>query len=69
MKIYQITELGARYSHNPYLEKTLDNRILSILDKCVGANREKLMVLTGASEEEIMASLSRLRRNQFVVSN
>jgi len=69
MRIYQITERGARYSHNPYLENSLDNRILSILDSCVGANREKLVSLTGESEENILASLSRLRSHQFIVSS
>lgn len=61
MIFFEITPRGSRYCHSPYLERTLDVKILDYLDKKTSANKEQIINYTGANDSDVSGALLRLQ--------
>jgi len=66
MKIYQLTQVGAKIAKNTNAPDNSNWRVIYALDKLGYATSDQLVIQTGLSEEEISGALIILRRKGIV---
>lgn len=66
MKIYTITEAGARAAKNVHNPSAGAYRVLNYLSKVGSATTEQIKSGTGIEDSDLRFSLSILRKNQLI---